>query len=359
MTDRQIHDLLERAVRDHSPVTVDPARAVLTRAGRERRRSIALTVAATMVVVLGGGGLLTIVDTQTSGEGTPAGPGEQVTVTEYVDPAEERALREAAQAAERAVAEAAERAAAEAEMSWRPGIVIATPVGWTEFPYPANPVGPDAPDCQTNPNVVYRATMGTGGAGRPCLGTPAIPYIWTPSREQLPSLTRPLTQQLSSDGVPIWVQDSTDGTGNPVVDIHRPGSGLLVRAAGVPLDDLLSYLIVPETTPAPLTLSARPPGDESELVEGFVTLFRAGEAVPVAGQPDLQQLDQALRKLPATGDCVPSGEQWRIDVDLGGMRVNHIVVDDLGGCTTVLSSAGGFGQATPELVALLERLAAG
>ncbi|MBA3419020.1 MAG: hypothetical protein H0U09_10020 [Geodermatophilaceae bacterium] len=74
--DRSIHDLLERAVRDYSPATADPERAVLARARRERRRSVLLTVAATLAVVLGGAGILNVVDTRTRGDGPAAGPGQ-------------------------------------------------------------------------------------------------------------------------------------------------------------------------------------------------------------------------------------------------------------------------------------------
>lgn len=75
MSERQIHNLLESAVRDHPPETADPARVVLARARRERRRSVLLTVAATMVVVLGGSGLLNVIDAQTRDRTPAAGPG--------------------------------------------------------------------------------------------------------------------------------------------------------------------------------------------------------------------------------------------------------------------------------------------
>ncbi len=74
--DRSIHDLLETAVRDLSPVTPNPERAVLARARRDTRRSVLLTVAATMAVVLGGAGVLNVVDIQTRATAPATGLGD-------------------------------------------------------------------------------------------------------------------------------------------------------------------------------------------------------------------------------------------------------------------------------------------
>lgn len=361
--DRWIHDLLERAVRDHSPTTIDPEQAVVSRANRDRRRSVLLTAAATLVVVLGSAGVLNIVDTQTRGDGPAAGPAGRSAGWESGQPEDARGRAEAEARASAAAAAAAAAAEAEArngyQISFVVDPVVTTPPGWTEYLADADVVElPADGACRNSPMTVYAHSLSLPGAGaRPCNGAPVAPYIWMTSEIPLPSLGRPLTQELLVDGVPIWVQDSADSVGNPVVDVHFPGSRVMVRAAGLPVEELLGYLIAPHIASAPLEWYLRPPGDDDDVIDGSVTLLRGADVVLIENQADLRDLEAALRQLPSTGgDCVADGEQVRIDVQQGRVRTNHIVVDELAGCMTAVSSMGGTGQVTPEFLALLDRL---
>ncbi|MBA2415093.1 MAG: hypothetical protein H0V64_04230 [Geodermatophilaceae bacterium] len=366
--DRSIHDLLERAVRDLSPTAADPAQAVLARARRERRRSVVLTVAASLVVLLGGAGVLNVIDTQTRGAGPAAGPGDRPAGWESGQP-DEALLREEVQAAEQAAADAAAAAEQARAGELGNGLVVSalaaplavTPAGWTEFPAtePDGQLDLSNLNCPSTGNVLYRATISVpdvGGTARPCNGDVVAPYIWERSGVS-PGVGSAVVQTVLDNGVQVWVWGPSGGRMpfpdgyTPVVNVFVPASGGSVTAVGVPAEELLTYL-------EPATAAATPfvvPGPQPGLSVSVVRAQRGSNVQTITDQ-ELSELLAELDRVTDSGDnpCRATDNQYQIEFRIAGSAVALVVVDGSSGCATAVSSlGGGAARVSPGLLPML------
>lgn len=366
--DRSIHDLLDRAVQGVIPTAVDPEHIVVARAGRERRRSVLLTAVASLVVMLGGASVLSVVDTQTRGDGPAARPGEQSAGWTAGQPDDALGREEAAaRAAEQAAAEAA--AAAEANdglvVSVMSAPLAVTPAGWTEFPASNADAELDLSnlDCPATGNVVYRATISlpdVGGTQRPCNGRVTTPYIWDTS-DQMPRLDEPVTQVVLPEGTPRWVQNSTSSAGEATTDVYFPTTGQFVRAVGVPFDDLLKYL---QPAGAPIDSPLIP--EDTTGVNARISV--RGENltdVPPDDLADLLGQLQQLPQIPHSGQTCfgsqPGAEvDWQYVIQLRSALtpVGTVVIDvPAFGCAAAVSTFGGMARVDPNLLTTLQHIA--
>jgi len=348
--DRSIHDLLERAVRDYSPATADPERAVLARARRERRRSVLLTVAATLAVVLGGAGMLNVVDTRTRGDGPAAGPGQRSAAWESGQP--EDAL--------------GRDTAVDAGNGLLVGLpadpLVITPPGWTEFPPNDEENQLDVGDlaCPTTANMVYRLTISRPGLDdveRPCDGEVVAPYIWERSGSPPTAGTGSLiTQTVLVDDSFLWSWGQGGFGGgklpySPFVGVFVPASGHSVTAFGVPTEELLTYLEPAETEPTQF----RVPYAEPDL---SVQVVRAGRCcnVQAVSDPELADLLTELENVASSEEqpCRSINNQYQIEFRIASSPTALIVVDNVDGCATAVSSlGGGAARVSPGLVPML------
>lgn len=368
MTDEAaVHDLLEGAVREHRPAVVDPTRAVLARARRERRRATLNGLAVALVVVLGTGGVLGLVD-RGSGDANPAAPQiDPPAVWPDGQPDDALGRGEAEEAAEaarlEALAQAALAAAEQAAVSGALSITgtaspaVRVPEGWRVV---SGGSDSDLADlrCAGAPTV-YRVSLETGGAAQPCLGEPATPYLWDGGGRS-PQLAYMVDQVILPDGTAQWIQRLSGPAGTLVIDVYFPASGQQVRAAGVDLaafQSLLqpggstanSQLLPPSTADLSLSLSTGSSSASQVPAEAAADVFAALRQLPL--------LDAASR-----GGCFgqhagPSGH-WQLEVHRGDTPVGFLVVDaPPQGCRAAASTFGGVGELSDELVRLLATFA--
>lgn len=237
--------------------------------------------------------------------------------------------------------------------------LVTRPAGWAVFSHRAGPVlEPWDFSCWRTPNTLYPTTFSRNGVGqRPREGTPAEPYIWERAAG-LPRLDVPLTQDIV-DGVPRWIQTYSGANGAEVVDVIFPLSGQAVRAVGAPLDELATYLRpqAPQSVPA-LNPMGLPPGIGPLDLPGVrADVSRDGITAEVPAG-DLDALVAAIYAQPGVdpASCVRTPDQWQVRLWQADRRIEIVVVHASDGCATAVSSPGGLARATPEFVALLERL---
>jgi len=347
-----VHDLLDRAVRDHTPLRTDPHRAVLARARSGRLRSTGLAAVAVAAVVAG----VVLVVQPGNAPMRPAAPatGAEQSYDLSPEPSEEAARREV----ERLALEAAQAALAQDhfQVTYTEMPLVTTPAGWTRFTIEGGGSDPEDVVCSDSPRVIYQISVGgEPGTDRPCVGVPVEPYLWNGSGV-LPRVDAPVRQVLLPDGSPRWVQtDEADRR----VDVYFPQSGQFVRAVGVELDELLPFL-----TPAGHTLGNPLVPDMGDGLSARVSLD-GGEAFDVP-EAEYAELATALRRQPAVpagsvGSCFGTAEShWQIQLVTGGTPSGFLVVDALGPtCGIAASTFGGVAQVDDSLLSLLAQLAAG
>jgi len=363
--DRSIYDLLERAVRDHLPAAAEPVRAVIARAGMQRRRAAITAAAAGLVLVVGAVGLVTVVDRSSRGAGPVAGPGQPPVARESgpppVSPGRAEADARAASAAAEAAA-AAERAAFSVDLGH--GVVavlpntpiVATPPGWIDFPGPAadGQLSRGGLACPLRTNVVYRVTIRTsegGGTDAPCEGQLLPPYVW-----EYPGVPRArsgdVRQRLLDNGTLLWSQTSggfDSGKTPAPLDLYVPAVGQSVVAVAVSEADVLALI-------QPTQLSAfRAPQAQPQLSArvAWTGSRRSPQTVPA------EELPALLAELAATASgptqpCRTDDGQYEVEFSVAGVPYLVVVVDSSSGCTTAVSSlGGGSARVSPGLVPLL------
>ncbi len=383
--ERTIHDVLDSAVRDHSPRTIDPARAVLDRQRRQRRRSILLTAAVTSAVVLGGAVALDAVDTQTRGA-PAAGPGRPPVVWPSGQPQDALGREEAARAAEAetraeaerlAVAEGALLAANAAQVAGTftvtptAAAAVVVPPGWLPFTAPSS-AAPGDVICSSRPNIVYAVTVTVGDQpAAPCLGAPVAPYLWAGAL-RLPAAEALVSQELLADGRPRWIQTGIDNSGGPTIDVSYPTTGQSVRAVGLGLDDVTAVLRPPRASPATPLLPADTTGLRLRLGTGEGDLR---DVPPDDGQAllDLLRVQPALPP-GSRGSCAgaatpadpesrgprPAIAHWQLELRRADRVVGVLVVDAAvdasgGGCGIAASTFGAVVQVDADVLAQLTR----
>lgn len=342
-----IHDLLDDAVRDHTPLRSDPYRAVVARGRTARRRAVGLGALAIAAVVTAG----VVLGPAVGGNdgSSPAAPGITGTPLGLETLSSESAAESASRAEERRRAEAAAGQGFRVTFTALPLVIV--PPGWTRF----TPAGQDPEDmlCSPAPRVVYQVTVGDQtGPDRPCYGAPAAPYLWN-GDGVLPDVTAPVEQDLRPDGSPRWVQ--TDLASN-AVDVYFPQSGQFVRAVGLGLAELEPYL-----TPAGAPVSA-PLVPEATPGLSVRISFDGGTTVDITGE-DASELSAVLRRQPAVpfgtrGSCFAlEAAHWQLQVLVDEAPSGFLVVDaGANGCGIAASSYGGLAQVDESLLALLTRL---
>lgn len=345
--DRSIHDLLERAVQGVSPSTVDPERAVLTLARRERRRSVVLAAVTIVAVVLGGAGLLNVVDTQTRGDGPAAGPGERSAAWTAGQP-EDVLGRDTAIELDGGLT-----------VSLLTTPLVATPLGWTDFPPEPVDGQVTAGDlkCPSAGQVVYRTSISSPGSiDSPCIGDDVGPYIWARSGRS-PEAGPPVVQTMLTNGEPVWIQAQPSGAAgkargrSPFVRVFVPASGLSLTAVGVAIDELLTYLVpaVSETKPFAA------PQAEPDLHALVIRAERNNNAHAVS-DVELAELSAELEIVEASGEqpCVTINYQYQIEFRIASLTTALVVVDNVDGCAMAVSSlGGGAARVSPGLVPML------
>lgn len=344
--DRAIHDLLERAVRGHSPMTIDPEQVVLSMARRERRRSVLLTALATLIVIVGGAGVLNVVDTRTRGDGPAAGPSDRSAAWQDGQPDDALGRDTAIDLGNGLV------------LSLPGDTLIETPPGWSEFP-PDSATELDAGvlACPTADQVVYRVTVsspGIGGNAVPCIGVVVAPYLWERA-DRSPPAAGPLTVTALDDGTPVWLLGSI-GSRMPASYAPRPtaflpASGQSAQAGGIPIEEFLTYL-----APANRTVSAFVvPYREPDLT-ARVSRPGRGNSGHVVSDQDLSDLLTELELTAASDEqpCRHVNSQYQVEFRIAESPVALIVVDNMDGCATAVSSrGGGSARVSPALVPLL------
>ncbi|MBA2552636.1 MAG: hypothetical protein H0V10_02835 [Geodermatophilaceae bacterium] len=343
--DRAIHDLLERAVRGHMPMTIDPEQVVAALARRERRRSVLLTALATLIVIVGGAGVLNVVEARTRGDGPVAGPSDKSAAWQEGQP-EDALGRDTVINLENGL------------VLSLPAPLVVTPPGWTEFP-PDSATELDASvlACPAADRVVYRVTVsgpGIGGDESPCIGVVVAPYIWERA-DRSPPVTGPLTVTALDDGTPVWLLGLGDGripvSIAPRHTVFLPASGQSAQAGGIPIDEFLTYL-----APVSRTVSAfEVPHREPDLT-ARVRRSASPNSGHVVSDQDLSDLLTELELTAASDEppCRHVNSMYQIEFRIAESPVALIVVDNMGGCATALSSrGGGSARVSPGLVPLL------
>ena len=343
--DRAIHDLLERAVRGYSPTTIDPERVVVALARRERRRSVLLTAVASLIVIVGGAGVLNVVDTRTRGDGPAAGPADRTSGWQDGQP-EDALGRDTVINLENGL------------VLSLPTPLVVTPPGWTEFPPDsATELDAGALACPAADRVVYRGTVsgpGMGGIDGPCIGVVVAPYIWERA-DSSPPAAGPLTVTALDDGTPAWLLGS--GVGRipvsyaPRTSVFLPASGQSAQAGGIPIEEFLTYLAPTKRTVSAFVVPYREPD-----LTASASRYGTGNSGHVVSDQDLSDLLTELELTAASDEqpCRQVNSQYQVEFRIAESPVALIVVDNMDGCATALSSrGGGSARVSPGLVPLL------
>lgn len=334
MTDDQIHDLLDRAVREHQPRTHEPWRSVARRARHQRRRNVVLAATGTLVVALG---ITTAIGVTGTGTGTgvpPAGPGGS------------RALMSPQSQQDGSVVYRSGEGSIQVWENW----LVRTPDGWSDLPDATAPLNArESYECPDRGRVVYRSTViGTAeDIEIPCVGRATTPYVWQQDMP-VPDVGAILEQTILPNGTVQWVgtlPDDPDGEATHAV--LYPNLGQAVVSRGIQLSRLLSMLAPPEPQIATISL----PSAASPLL-GAVR--QDGSPAVSLDTAQSQQLWAALgRDLSAADEpCAQAAaEQYQI-----GWEQGLIVLKLVDGCSTMVFSSGGTLQPSADTVALIEAL---
>lgn len=330
MTDDQVRDLLDQAVRDHEPATAAPWRPVAERVRRRRHRQAALTAVATLVV---GVGTATVVSRLDDGPSAPAAaptltdprPGDGGS-TVYLSPEGSITL-------------------------WDDGLVR-TPQGWADTPRAGARTQLASYECPGAGNVVYRATvMGADGTEVPCIGVTTTPYIWQ-RPIQVPNASAVLEQTIDDRGTVRWlVTLPPDPDGQPTYAAVFPQLGQVVVSRGLTADALVAALDPPAaSSPAFAVPEVDGLSVGVRISTGDVETLPADDA---AGFLDVLR-EQAAGRQPCDGD--PTSYQFGLAVER--LAVAFYTLTPVDGCLTLVSSDGAVVAPTPQLVALVRTAAA-
>lgn len=356
--DTAVHDVLERAVREHQPSAVDPTGAVLELARTDRRRAVLAGLAVALVCVLGAGGLLGL-QAQRSAGTDPASPGGDRTALWTAGQPDDALGREEAAAREAAEAAALARAAADLDqfrVTYTELPLVTTPAGWSRFTVQDGESDPEDVECSDSPRVIYQITVGgQPGTDRPCVGVPVEPYLWNGSGV-LPSMDTPVDQVVLPDGSPRWVQ--TDEAARQV-DVYFPQSGQFVRAVGVDLDELLPFLTPGGATVGTPLVPEAADGESARVSRDGGTAFGVTEEEYADLSTVLRQ--QAAVPTGSRGSCFGTeAAHWEIQVLTDGKPSGFLVVDAVAEtCGIAASTFGGVAQADQALLSMLAQLAGG
>jgi len=344
MTDDQIHDLLDRAVREHQPRADAPWRSVARRARRRRRRNVVLAAAGTLVVALGVTTAIGVVPGVSPV--APAGVGGT------------RLLMSEREVGNGSTVYIAPEGAI---ILWDSPLVV-TPDGWSDVPRDSAARNVRTSyECPERGNVVYRATVTLAdGTLIPCIGVSPTPYVWHREAE-IPNASAILEQTILPDGTVRWLITLADGPrGEATYAAVFPGLGQVAVSRGLDGDELLEMVDPPAATDGPDF--AVPVGED----------FRVA-----VQQVAVQQEDARVRNLPADGavefltvlrqqsasvgscDADPRSYQFAL-TDRVGTSVAFFTLSNVDGCLSLVSSFGG-GRLLPtaELISLVRGAAAG
>lgn len=334
MTDDQIHDLLDRAVRDHQPTTHEPWRSVVARARRRRRRHVALAAAGTLVAALG---VTTVIGVGGPGSGiSPAQSGTGTALMPSVEQGDGSVVYESAEGNIRL---------------WDDGLVV-TPEDWVDLPAAdAGQNDRESYECPDRGQVIYRSTV-FGAADSievPCIGTTTTPYVWQQDI-QTPSLNADIEQTVLPTGTVQWVvQLADDSAGEPTYAVIYPNLGQTVVSRGVERAELLAML----APPAPHTASFGVPATSGTLLG---RVLRVGSTYADLDLADSRELWAALAAdaavLTEPGSCAPLTGQFHLSWDGG-----FLLATEVDGCATAVSSLGAAVRLSPETVTLIDTLA--
>lgn len=335
MTDDQIHDLLDRAVREHQPRAHEPWRSVARRARRQRRRNVGLAAAGTLVLAVGITTALGVTGTGTGTGVSPAGPGGSRTL---MSPQSQQDGSVVYRSDEGSI------------QVWEDRLLL-TPEGWSELPDATAPLNArESYECPDRGRVVYRSTV-MGAADDieiPCVGRVTTPYVWQQDM-QVPDVGAILEQTILPNGAVQWVRtlpDDPDGEATHAV--LYPNLGQAVVSRGIQLSRLLSMLAPPGPEIATISL----PSIASPLL-GAVR--QDGSPAVSLDTAQSQQLWAALGRDVSTADepCAQAAaEQYQI-----GWEQGLIVMKLVDGCSTMVFSSGGTLRPSADTVALIESLA--
>lgn len=338
MTDDQIHDLLDRAVRDHHPATREPWRSVVARARRRRRRHVALAAAGTLVAALG---VTTVIGLGGPGSGvSPAQSGAGRALMPSVEQGDGSVVYESAEGNIR---------------RWDNALVV-TPDDWVDVP--AGDAGRDqrgSYECPDRGQVVYRSTVfgAADGIEVPCIGTTTTPYVWQQDN-QTPNVTTDIEQTVLPSGTVQWmVTLADDAAGEPTYAVIYPNLGQTVVARGVERAELLAML----APPVPQTESFAVPAASGTLLGRILRVGTSPTGLDLAASRQLWAAlaaDAAVVAEPVT--CAPLTGQFNIEWQ-GEAENGFLLATEVDGCATAVSSLGASVPLSAGTAALIATLA--